>query len=274
MYKKIISILILSCILLSLCACTNNNNINEEDGKIKTFKSKNEYSQGEYYTFSMKYDNSGKAPYMKINIKNNIITAIHFNYIYKNGKQYIDKNDNNSELTFYINSLNTKVLQNQDLIKNTQSQYEDTYNVYKILLKECLNMAKTGQNKISYINLNEEYTVSDYKYDKNGYNSTLKVSYKNGVISDISFTKNNKDDISITSNKNYLKQFNDINKISYQKYIQNIIDLSIGENIVVYSLNKKDIDKEYNTLAKKINQKAKNFNYKEFKIFKNIDGDN
>ena len=65
----------------------------------------------------------------------------------------------------------------------------------------------------------------------------------------------------ITANNSYLKVFKDKYNVNYQKYIQNVVDLSIGQTKLYLSINKLDIDKEYNVLAKKINSKLIIFNH-------------
>ena len=46
--------------------------------------------------------------------------------------------------------------------------------------------------------------------------------------------------------------------------------MSIEKESIVLSTNNLDIDKEYNSLANKINEKSKDFDYTKYKIFNNI----
>ena len=268
--KKLISIILVLILTIGMFTACGKDNVNDSDsGKIKDFKIKHEYVDGNYYIFAKKFDNDSKAPYMKLIVKNKIITGIYFNYISSNGKLYLSDNNNN-ETWFYIKTLNTAVLQNQDKIKNTNQNYEDVYKIYNELLTEGLKSIKNGKNNISYVDFATTYTAQNYKYDKNGYDATLKVTYENNVISKISYTKKDSSGNIITSNNSYLKKFKDSNNINYQKYIQNVIDLSKGEDKVRQSLNDLDIDKEYNILAKRINAKAIDFDYTKYEIFNDI----
>lgn len=268
--KKLFSILLALILTLVIFTACGKNNVNDRDsGKIKEFKVKHEYVDGNYYIFAEKFDNDSKAPYMKLTVKNKILTSIYFNYLSTNGTLYLSDNNNN-ETWFYIKTLNTAVLQNQDNVKNTNQDFEYVYKTYNELLSEGLKSIKNGKNNISYVDFATTYTAQNYKYDKNGYDATLKVTYENNKISKISYTKKDSSGNIITSNNSYLKKFKDTNNINYQKYIQNVIDLSIGEDKVRQSLNDLDIDKEYNILARKINAKAIDFDYTKYEIFNNI----
>lgn len=266
--KKLSFIFIIIIALSLFTGCTNL--INDENGKIQSEDIANKYIDGEYYLFSSKFDNDNKAAYMNLTVKNNIISGIDFNYIYKNGSLYINKKDSSDELTFYVNSLNTLVLQNQESIKNINQNYENIYSDYTKLLNESIEMAKTGKIKLSYINIDYTYTAKKTDYDNNGYNAELNVTYKDGLINNISYLKKNKQNELITSNNEFLKNFKDLNNINYQKYIQNIIDMSIEKENLVLSTNNLETDKEYNSLAKIINDKTQNFDYTKYNIFKNI----
>jgi len=268
--KRFFSIVLILFLSISLFYGCNKNNINDKDtGKIKEYKIKYEYVNGTYYIFAEKFDDYGKAPYMSLKVNNNIITNIYFNYMYKDGTLYINEDDKN-DLWFYIKTLNTSVLQNQESTNNPNENYEEVYKTYNELLTSGLKLIKDGNSNISYVNFSHTYTEQENEYDKFGYKADLKVTYERGVISKVSFTKKDKTGNIITSNSSYLKSFRDINNINYQRYIQNILDLSIGKEKVVLSLNNLDVDKEYNKLAKKINNKIINFDYTKYKIFKNI----
>ena len=130
-------------------------------------------------------------------------------------------------------------------------------------------MAKTGKIKLSYINIDYTYNTRSRvakktDYDNNGYNAELTVTYKDGLINNISYLKKNKQNELITSNNEFLKNFKDLNNINYQKYIQNIIDMSIEKENLVLSTNNLETDKEYNSLAKIINDKTQNFDYTKY----------
>lgn len=266
--KKLISILLILFLILFFSGC--NNLINDENGKIQDNDIAHKYIDGEYYIFSSKFDNDAKAAYMALTVKNSIITNIDFNYIYQNEKLYINKENISNETTFYVNSLNTQLLQNQEKIKNTNPDFKEIFSDYSKLLTEGLNLAKQGTIKLSYVNIDYTYSEKTTKYDKNGYDGELTVTYKNGLIDNISYIKRNNENEVITSNNEFLRTFKDTNNINYQKYIQNIIDMSIEKESIVLSKNNLDIDKEYNSLANKINEKAKDFDYTKYKIFNGI----
>lgn len=266
--KKFLFILMILFLVFSFCGCKNL--INDEDGKIQSDDIAHKYIDGEYYIFSSKFDNDAKAAYMSLKVKNSIITNIDFNYIYQNEKLYINKKNISNEITFYVNSLNTQLLQNQEKIKNTNPDFKEIFSDYSKLLTEGLNLAKQGTIKLSYVNIDYTYSEKTTKYDKNGYDGELTVTYKNGLIDNISYIKRNNENEVITSNNEFLRTFKDTNNINYQKYIQNIIDMSIEKESIVLSKNNLDIDKEYNSLANKINEKAKDFDYTKYKIFNGI----
>ncbi|MGN8914454.1 hypothetical protein [Anaerofustis butyriciformans] len=266
--KKLISILMIVFLVSFFSGC--NNLINDENGRIQDNDIAHKYIDGEYYIFSSKFDNESKAAYIALTVKNRIITNIDFNYIYQDGNLYINKENISNEITFYVNSLNTQVLQNQDSIKNTNQNFEEIFSDYSKLLAEGLNLAKEGTIKLSYINIDYTYSAKTSKYDKNGYDGELIVAYKNGLINSIFYTKRNSENEVVTSNNDFLRTFKDANNINYQKYIQNIIDMSIEKESIVLSTNNLDIDKEYNSLANKINEKSKDFDYTKYKIFNNI----
>ena len=79
--KKLSFIFIIIIALSLFTGCTNL--INDENGKIQSEDIANKYIDGEYYLFSSKFDNDNKAAYMNLTVKNNIISGIDFNYIYK-----------------------------------------------------------------------------------------------------------------------------------------------------------------------------------------------
>ena len=107
--KKLFSILLALILTLVIFTACGKNNVNDRDsGKIKDFKVKHEYVDGNYYIFAEKFDNDSKAPYMKLTVKNKILTSIYFNYLSTNGTLYLSDNNNN-ETWFYIKTLNTDI---------------------------------------------------------------------------------------------------------------------------------------------------------------------
>ena len=88
--KRLISAALLLSAVLILAGCGANRN---------DYTPKNSYADGKYTVLSERYDNSSHLPYMKITVKNSIITNVYFNMIDKKGRKIIKKN---SKKDFYI----------------------------------------------------------------------------------------------------------------------------------------------------------------------------
>lgn len=263
---SILFIFIIFCFFLYGCE----NKINDENGNVKQFQVENSYVDGNYFIFSQKYDDDSKAAYMSLSVKNNIIVKVDFNYIYRDDKLYIDKDNKEDETTYYVSTLNTLVLQNQDTIKNPNETYEELFEDYKILLSEGLKIAKTGNIKISYVNIDYTYTAKITEFDQKGYDARMTVTFENGVIEEILYSKADSNGNLITSDNLFLNEFKIKYNETYQKYIQDLSNLSIGRENLVLSTNNLELDKEYNQLARTINEKTEYFDYTKHKLFKNI----
>lgn len=267
--KKTLTIILSIFILIFFTGCVSNTINNRDSGKVKSYEYTNKYNDNTYYVFGSFFDNDNKVPYLILTVKNNLISKIKFDYIYKNSSLYFDKKDNEME-EFFINNINLKVIQNQKAVKNTTNQYTSIYNVYNQLLNEAITLAcDTGKN-LSYVSIDSTYSEVYSNYNADGYKQMLKVTYKNDLISDIVFMQVDENNISINKDKILLDKFKNKYGIEYSSYITSMVAKSNGKSMVLKSDNDLAVDKIYNILAKKINKKRAVFNYKDYSLFKNI----
>ena len=243
--------------ILTLCSCGTSGS--------QDYTPKNRYKDGTYYFLSRKLDNDSLENYMRIRVKNNIITSVYFNRIDMKGREHIKKN---SRAHFFIQRLNTDFLQAQSAkFQNPDEGNGELYRIYRTLAKNGLKELKNAQTELIYVDIDYVYTAKSSSYGSDGYRGQMSATFENAKISQLSYVRKNRNGKNALEDRAFLSSFRNQVGVGYSKYVSRLTAQSRSRASVIYAREDFETARDFNQLAKKINQKSRTVNYRKIRKY-------
>ena len=251
--KKLSSILLALIILISLCSCTSENEL--EGGILE-----HSYHDGTYYAQSSYYDDDGFIYVMDISISNGIINKVHFDALSSKNVSIFDilEEEDSFNLKSEVNNYTSQFFENQhfDEVRNKDNS---TLYIFSELARTLCSNAQNNIQEKSIVDFEFTYHIKS-KPDKDGNTCELTVISKRDVVSEINYKKTNIFNQDVSDDESYTDEVEKLTGLSYYEIIDNItLTPRIAEQLTAHEYDEAQafIYEEYNALAEQLIKRIK-----------------